>query len=94
MQRLESNKDRAWKLVTRLALAAFLGTGFAMMWLWDTMAEQSCSNHPRVVVWKGIRACATATQANFWRIGTVALVALVLLTIASSLFLKARRARG
>jgi hypothetical protein len=76
-----------------MCLAAFLLTGFAKFWLWDTMIQQNCATHQSIVVWKGIHVCASPMQASLWRIGDIALVVLVIATIGSSLAIKARRAR-
>lgn len=81
------------RIVCRLCLVAFLGTGLAMMWLWDTMTRQSCATYPQAVFWKGIRVCASASQAQLWRLGTVALVTLAIATIATSLLIKMKRAQ-
>ena len=86
-------KDGALGVICRMCLAAFLLTGLAKFWLWDTMTQQSCATHPSIVVWKGIHVCASPMQARVWRIGDLALIALVIATIGSSLAIKARRAR-
>jgi hypothetical protein len=86
-------KDGALGVICRICLGAFLLVGLAKLWLWDTMSQQSCSTHPRIVVWKGVHVCASPMQAGLWRIGDVALVALVIATIGSSLAVKARRTR-
>ena len=81
-------------ILTRSFLLAYLGIGLAMVWLWDTMGRQDCHSHPLVVSWKGIQVCASATQANLWKIGDVAFWAFAVLTIVSSLLLKFRRGRS
>jgi hypothetical protein len=93
MQPFEPNNDRLFGIVLRLAVACVFGTAVAMFWLWDTMSRQECFDHTYTVTWKGIRVCASATQAHLWQAGSVSLVVFLLLPLGTNLFAKLWRGR-